>query len=175
MRPYVAQVNEERASDRASRAHQSAPFALLYMCHHASIYVSSCYYTCVLKQVNEERQSAPFALLYMCHHMCVLYVCTSAPFALLYMCPASQRATERTVCATIYVSSCYYICVLMLLYMCPHATMYVSSCYYICVLILLYMCPETGERGAHRLRYYICVIMLLYMCPHANIHVSAYR
>jgi hypothetical protein len=31
--------------------------------------------------------------------------------------------------ATIYVSSCYYICVLILLYMCPHATIYVSSCY----------------------------------------------
>jgi hypothetical protein len=29
---------------------------------------------------------------------------------------------------------CYYICVLILLYMCPHTT--------ICVLILLYMCPH---------------------------------
>ncbi len=27
--------------------------------------------------------------------------------------------------------------------MCPHTTIYVSSYYYICVLILLYMCPHT--------------------------------
>jgi hypothetical protein len=41
--------------------------------------------------------------------------------------------------ATIYVSSYYYMCVLILLYMCPHTTIYVSSYYYIRVLILLYM------------------------------------
>ena len=52
--------------------------------------------------------------------------------------------------ATIYVSSCYYICVLILLYMCPHTT--------ICVLILLYMCPQTS----------ICVLILLNMCPHTT-------
>jgi hypothetical protein len=33
----------------------------------------------------------------------------------------------------------YYICVLILIYMCPHTTIYVSSYYYICVLILLTM------------------------------------
>jgi hypothetical protein len=27
-------------------------------------------------------------------------------------------------------------------YMCPHSTIYVSSYYHICVLILLYMCPH---------------------------------
>ena len=36
----------------------------------------------------------------------------------------------------LYVSSCYYICVLKLLCMSPHAT--------ICVLILLHMCPHTA-------------------------------
>ena len=52
---------------------------------------------------------------------------------------------------TTYVSSSYYICVLMLVYMsttiyvssyyymCPHTTLYVSSSYYICVLMLLYL------------------------------------
>jgi len=45
--------------------------------------------------------------------------------------------------STLYVSSYYYICVLILLYMRPHTTIYVSSFYYICVLILLYMCPHT--------------------------------
>ena len=51
---------------------------------------------------------------------------------------------------TIYVSSYYYICVLILLYvssyyyMCPHTTIYsVSSYFYVCVLILPYMRPHT--------------------------------
>jgi hypothetical protein len=38
-----------------------------------------------------------------------------------------------------FVRYYYYICVLMLLYMCPHTTICVSSYYYICVLILLYI------------------------------------
>jgi hypothetical protein len=48
-----------------------------------------------------------------------------------------------------YVSSYYHMCVLLLLYVCPHTTMcphttiYVFAYYYICVLILLYMCPHT--------------------------------
>ncbi len=74
------------------------------------------------------------------------------------------------------------VCVLILLYMCPHTAIYVSSYYYICflipalslpqrrlwqvcVLILLYMCPQY---------YYICVLILLYMCPHTTIYVSSY-
>jgi uncharacterized membrane protein YgcG len=47
--------------------------------------------------------------------------------------------------------SAYAICVFhILLHMCPHTEIYVSSCYYICVLILLcalillHMCPETA-------------------------------
>ena len=36
----------------------------------------------------------------------------------------------------IYVSSCCYLCVLMLLFMRPHAA--------ICVLVLLYMCPRAS-------------------------------
>ena len=44
------------------------------------------------------------------------------------------------------------ICVLILLYMCPHTAIYVSSYYYICVLILLHLEPiyESGtqEQGA---------------------------
>ena len=47
------------------------------------------------------------------------------------------------------------MCVLILLYMCPHAPIY--------VLILLYMCPHTPI---------ICVLILLYMCPHIPIYVS---
>ena len=54
--------------------------------------------------------------------------------------------------AALYASSYYYICVLILLYMCPHTTIYVSSYYYISVLILLYV-------SAH---YYIYVCVSSY-------------
>ena len=71
------------------------------------------------------------------------------------------------------MSSYYYICVVILLYMCRHTTICVLILRYmrphsimcphttICVLILLYMCP-------HRI---ICVLMLLYMCPHTTMYV----
>ncbi len=74
----------------------------------------------------------------------------------------------------LYVSSYCYICVLILLYMCPHTAMcvlillyvssycyIVSSYYYVCVLILLYICPHTA----------IYVSSLLHMCPHTSIRV----
>ena len=120
---------------------------------------------------------------------------------LLYMCPQvielhkivlSLAPAHKT---SIYVSAYYYIRVLILLYMRPHATIYVSSYYYVCVLILLYMCPqvmelykivlslapahetatcnlyhtrhETCDWGAEGEVYcFISVLMLLYMCPH---------
>ncbi len=52
---------------------------------------------------------------------------------------------------TMYVSSYYYICVLILLYMCPHITICVSSCYY--------MCPHTTMYVSSY--YYVCVLILL--------------
>ena len=83
------------------------------------------------------------------------------------------------------VSSYYYICVLIPLYMCPHATIHVSSYYYTCVLIPLcmcphtpiyvqslgaalflafYLCPHTHTCAVYVSSYYICVLILLYMC-----------
>ncbi len=56
-----------------------------------------------------------------------------------YMCPP----------AAIYVS----ICILILLYMCPHTTL--------CVLLLLCACPHT-----------ICILILLCVCPHNTTYVS---
>ncbi len=62
------------------------------------------------------------------------------------------------------------MCVLILLYMCPHTAMYVSSYYYVCVVILLYMsllvyfCPHTN----------LCVSSYYYICPHTTIYVSSY-
>jgi hypothetical protein len=64
--------------------------------------------------------------------------------------------------------------------MCLHTTTYVSSyCYirllYMCVLILLHMCPHTAISGS-----YICVLILLYtpipldMCPYPTVFESSY-
>ena len=95
----------------------------------------------------------------------------------------------------LYVSSNCYICVLILLHMCPHTTIYLASSYYhIRVLILLYMCPHLVSQPhacgpPHRpLSLYmcphtavyvssyccICVLILLYMCPHTATYVSSY-
>ena len=68
-----------------------------------------------------------------------------------------------------YAHVCYYICVLILLYMCP-TTGYVSSHCCICVLILLYMCPHTAMYVSSYC--YVCVLILLYMCPHTAVYVS---
>ncbi len=65
---------------------------------------------------------------------------------------------------TIYVSSYYN--------MSPHTTIYVSSCYYVCVLMLLYMRPHTAMYASSY--YYTCVRILLYMCPYTTIYVSSY-
>jgi len=69
----------------------------------------------------------------------------------------------------IYVlSSCCYICVLILLYMCPHTPICVLILLsYICVLILLdaplVVLLEACSAALSRL---LCVLILLYMCPH---------
>jgi len=63
----------------------------------------------------------------------------------------------------------FYICVLILLYMCPHTTAYVSSYCYKCVLILLYMCPHTTIYVSSY--YYICVLILLRILLHATVCV----
>ncbi len=86
------------------------------------------------------------------------------------------------------ITSYYYICVLILLYVCPHPTIYVSSYYCTCppnttsVLILLYMCPHTkcphttiyvSSYHYVSLHYYICVLTLLYICPHTPIYLAS--
>ena len=66
-----------------------------------------------------------------------------------------------------------------------HTGIYVSVYYYICVLILLYMCPQVvldGSAASQSLLYtptcvssycYICVLILLYMCPQVVLDGSA--
>jgi hypothetical protein len=72
-------------------------------------------------------------------------------FALLLVltsCPRPATAQYDT----IYVSSCYYICVLgplyirvlVILYICPLTTIYESSYYYVCVSSYCYMSTHTA-------------------------------
>ncbi len=63
-----------------------------------------------------------------------------------------------------YVSiyTCLYICVLSL----------VLYARYICVPILLYICPHTAIHAAAYC--YICVRMILYMRPHSAKYASSY-
>ena len=53
------------------------------------------------------------------------------------------------------MSSYCCMCVLILLYMCPHTTIYVSSCY---VLILLYTCPHATIYGVAYTIYRISLV-----------------
>ena len=48
--------------------------------------------------------------------------------------------------STVYVSSYYYICVLILLYTCPHTTAYVSSCSSILQAAVLAMAEDTQTK-----------------------------
>jgi len=83
----------------------------------------------------------------MCAHICI-YMCTRAE--------AKRRHSQVS-----YVARCY-MCVLILLYMCPHTAMYVSSYYYICVLIVLYIYRHTAIYVSSY--NCICVLILLYIC-----------
>jgi hypothetical protein len=67
-----------------------------------------------------------------------------------------------------------YICVLILLYMCPHTLLCVSSYYYYICVLILYICSHTGDASSpdHSATnvssyYYICVL-ILYVCPHTG-------
>jgi hypothetical protein len=89
------------------------------------------------------------------------------------------------ICVLILLYLCPHaaIFVLILLYLCPHTAIYVSSNCYMCVLMLLYMCPHACARSPvpscpskntaicvyrkNTEKILLCVLMLLYMCPHA--------
>ena len=61
----------------------------------------------------------------------------------------------------------FYYCMCPHTTVCVHILLYVSSYYYICVLILLYMCPHVGQspgdRGPGTTDWYyaVCVIVTL--------------
>jgi hypothetical protein len=94
-----------------------------------------------------------------------------------YVCVCSHTNIScYYVCVCPHTNACPHaaMCVLVLLYMCPHTAIYVSSYCYICVLILLYMCPHTTIYVLHvSSYYYICatyVSSCYCMCPHTTIH-----
>jgi hypothetical protein len=141
---------------------------ILYMCLHATKYVSACYYICARM------------LLYVCRHATIF------ESGWYYMCPHATIDVSAATTMCPHASACYYICARMLLYTCPHivrpariarylsagallleslcryATVHVvpqrrRCCYNLCVLMQLYM----------------CVLMLLYMCAHTQAHGDA--
>jgi hypothetical protein len=118
------------------------------------------YYTCVLILLIRASLTGPLQTPVYTAGMCYLTTCV---LILLYMCPHTTIYVSsyysyahrgqalfkplyiQHICVILlHVSSYYYICVLILLYMCPHTTIYVSSYYYICVLILLIRASWTG-------------------------------
>jgi hypothetical protein len=88
--------------------------------------------------------------------------------ALRYFFFSFRARTPLTCILLYYVSSNYYICVRILLHVCPHTTC-VSSYYYIfvlrllCVLILLCVCSTTNLSSCY------------YMCPHTTTCVLILR
>ena len=89
------------------------------MCPHTSIYLAiyvSAYYYNSIYSASAAGSSAPLL------SKGFWWLCT------VYMCP------HTTICVLmlLFVSSYYYICVLIRLHMCPHTTIYVSSYYYMC-------------------------------------------
>jgi hypothetical protein len=166
------------------------------MCLHTTVYVSSGRY-----QIQNRGIYYVPSYFRVCPQDDIKYkteVSTMCPHTTVYVSDIKYKTEVSTMClhttvyvssgryqiqnrGIYYVSSYYYICVLILhvsLYycivvlvlphMCPHTTTYVSSCYYyICphtayILILLRMCLHTTI---------LCVVILLCMCPHTTICV----
>ena len=98
-------------------------------------------------------------LLYVCPH--ILYVsayCYICVHVLLYVCALNSSFFVNSVRLYRYLTvacSATAICVRILLYMCLHTAIYVSTYYFIRVLIILYVCPHatlhslSSRRSAH--------------------------
>jgi len=91
---------------------------LLYKCPHTVAYVSSYCYICAL------------ILLHMCPHATIhVWLCSMCEVCSRQARQSSHITPATTVCVIIlrYMSSYYYMCDLILLYMCPHSAVHVSS------------------------------------------------
>ena len=93
-----------------------------------SLYVSSHYYMCVLRERERKQRKLVFR---SAHLSTSLYVSSN-----YYMCVLIE--TERKQRKLVFRSAHTTICVLILLHMCPHTTTYVFSFHYVHVLILLF-------------------------------------
>jgi hypothetical protein len=121
----------------------------MYMCPHTATYVSH-------TAVSDALQLFAVFMLYVssCYmcvlipcvsscHMCVLTLCVSSycymciyvsSYCCIFVSYCRIRRTRTLCCAdTIYVSSCCYVYVLILLHRCPHTAIHVSSYCYVCV------------------------------------------
>ncbi len=82
--------------------------------------------------------------------------------ALIFVVDACRMQTDAAYCEQVRVCVCVCVCVyceqaVRMLYMRPHTTIYVSSYYYICVLIPAHMRPFTTTYAF--VYYYICVLI----------------
>ena len=136
---YSAVATCERACSRDAGAYY------IYICLHTTMRVSSYYCMCVLILLYMHLRGRALgmqviqripATVYMCLHTTMYgssYYCM-CPHTAIY---AGDAGNPTYSCYCICVSSYYYVCVLILRYMCPHTTICVSLYYYIFGLILL--------------------------------------
>jgi len=153
MCPHTA-MHMQASSSRASSPETSAAYCyicvliLLYMCPHTPIYVSSYYYMCphttTHMQASSSRASSRKTTRTPCNR------------ARLSREPSTDLSPPWYTLPTTSVSAYYYVCVRILLRMCPHTSMCrhtnrsgssplvysttsVSAYYYVCVRILVYV------------------------------------
>ena len=117
----------------------------LYMCPYTTIYVSSYDYICVLILGYMSSRTATCVLIILLYYICVLILlCHTCPHTtiVLYICPH----TTIVLYMCLHTRHRYYTTLdLAVVVFRPHTTIYVSSYYYVCVLIL-FMCPHTTIR-----------------------------
>jgi hypothetical protein len=120
------------------------------------------------RQIDCRRQQSKLKKRYIC---VLILICT---VQMSCRRQGDERLRFSTMCphTTIYVSACYYICVLILLYVSSYYSLrvYVSSYYYISAG------KETIKgfdvKVCPLVHCYICVPSILqYMCPHATCYI----
>jgi hypothetical protein len=112
---------------------------LLYMCSAALLQLccSSVSTTCVFRPLCTSSTiyvfSRPVAALSLLHVSSDQYICVP-----ILLPPSANTYTQVLSAYTpMCVFACFYVYLLIPLYVCHHTTIYVSSYYYICVLLLL--------------------------------------
>jgi hypothetical protein len=126
---------------------------VLYVCPHTAVCVSSYCYICVLiphTSICTGNMEARI-LLYLCPqttiyvsaycYMCILIlICVQE----IWRPPLRALVYSGTLRFARICHRYHYMCVHILLYICPNTAIYVSAYCCICVLMLLHMCPHTA-------------------------------